>query len=201
MSNWSSMDELRRHLAETGSETEILTGGESEPKTEARKNLEREEREARQRALYGFLLPEIERAGLPEPVREHPFWPDRKWRFDLAWPRYGIAMEIEGGIWLSTGDFGKGHAHPIRFMSDCEKYSHAAIAGWTVIRGTVEQIQSLEVIEWLRMAFQVLSPTHPLSARLAGFTLVQGIADGIKSPGPSVLEKLDFSGLDDEVDE
>lgn len=70
--------------------------------------------------------------GLPPPVREHFFAkPDRKWRFDLAYPTLLIAFEIEGGHWIRGR-----HQRPLGFEADCEKYSNAAARGWIVLRFT-----------------------------------------------------------------
>lgn len=81
------------------------------------------------------LLQQLELLGLPQPVLEYEFWPGRKFAFDLAWPELHLACEIEGGMWLKTSSgYGKGHAHPVRFESDCTKYSEAAIRGWLLVR-------------------------------------------------------------------
>ena len=37
---------------------------------------------------------------LPAPVPEFRFHPERKWRFDFAWPEHKIAVEQEGGVWI-----------------------------------------------------------------------------------------------------
>lgn len=75
-------------------------------------------------------------AGYGEPEWEHRFHPERRWRFDLAFPRLMVAFEREGGTW------GKGaHVRGKHYASDCEKYNAAAIAGWTVIRATVDMIR------------------------------------------------------------
>jgi len=36
--------------------------------------------------LENELLGQIQAAGLPEPIRQHRFHPERRWRFDFAWP-------------------------------------------------------------------------------------------------------------------
>ena len=70
------------------------------------------------------------------PVREHKFHPDRKWRFDFAWPDQMIAAECEGGIWT-----GGRHTRGAGVLGDMEKYNQAALLGWAVFRfdgGSVE---------------------------------------------------------------
>jgi hypothetical protein len=104
------------------------------------------------------LLEEIRLAGLPEPTREYTFHAARQWRFDFSWKESGqlVACEIEGGIWMQTvTGRSKGHAHPERFESDCEKYNEAALYGWVVIRVTPDMIRDGRAIDWLERALLV----------------------------------------------
>ena len=83
-------------------------------------------------------------------VREHPFHPARKWRFDLAWPALMVAFECEGGVW------GRGrHTSGAGYSADCEKYSVAAVLGWRVIRATTKQIAEGVAAGWLAAALDV----------------------------------------------
>ena len=68
-------------------------------------------------------------ARLSEPDREYRFHPSRRWRFDFAWPREKIAVEIEGGVY-SQGRHTRGRG----FTEDCIKYNAAAALGWRVFR-------------------------------------------------------------------
>lgn len=61
--------------------------------------------------------------------REHKFYETRRWRFDFAWRAQRVAVEVEGGVWN-----GGRHVTPKGFISDCEKYTRAALEGWTVLR-------------------------------------------------------------------
>lgn len=63
--------------------------------------------------------------------REYRFHPERKWRFDFAFPEHKVAVEIEGGVW-SHGRHTRGSG----FVKDCDKYNSAAILGWRVLRFT-----------------------------------------------------------------
>lgn len=99
------------------------------------------------------LLEQIRLAGLPEPIREYRFHANRQWRFDLSWRPQLVACEIEGGIWLQTKTGrSKGHAHPERFESDCEKYNEAALYGWLLIRVTPAMIRDGRALDWLERA-------------------------------------------------
>ena len=83
-------------------------------------------------------------------VREYRGIPGRMFRFDLAWVNKMIAVEIEGGIWMETKTGrSKGHAHPVRFLSDIEKYNLAACHGWSVYRFTPGQVRDLSAVAFL----------------------------------------------------
>lgn len=87
-----------------------------------------------------LFLQVLKDSGIPLPVPEFRFHPKRKWRFDFCWPDRKVAVEIEGGVWLQTEEGrSKGHAHPKRFFSDMEKYTHAAVLGWRILRFTPNQ--------------------------------------------------------------
>ena len=63
-------------------------------------------------------------------VREYQFAkPDRKWRFDFAWPALKFAVEIEG----ITPAVGR-HQRVAGFDEDCRKYEDAMMRGWQVYR-------------------------------------------------------------------
>ena len=65
-------------------------------------------------------------------VREHRFDELRKWRFDFAWPALKIACEYEGGIFMQRS----GHNTARHYTKDTDKYNHAAVKGWKVVRVT-----------------------------------------------------------------
>jgi hypothetical protein len=88
-------------------------------------------------------------AGLPVPLREYRFHPVRRWRFDLAWPAFWVAAEIEGGY--ATG--GR-HVRPKGFLGDLEKYTEAACLGWRILRLTPRQLARGELVDLLRRALQ-----------------------------------------------
>lgn len=85
--------------------------------------------------------------GLPEPTPEHRFSPDRKWRFDWAWPALGVALEIEGAVWTHGR-----HTRGAGFLADIEKYNAAALRGWAVYRCTPDTLYAPETLALLRSA-------------------------------------------------
>ena len=88
---------------------------------------------------------------LPTPVAEYRFAPDRKWRFDFAWPDHGkVAVEINGGRWQTGG--GRHNT-----AGDCEKLQTAAALGWRVFPVLPEQLTNdpQAVFDLLREALKV----------------------------------------------
>lgn len=69
--------------------------------------------------------------GVPTPEIEYAFAAPRKWRFDFAWPRQKVAVEIEGAIWTHGR-----HTRGSGFTKDMEKYNMAGKLGWRVFRFT-----------------------------------------------------------------
>lgn len=98
--------------------------------TSARKTSKKSGKKKRKRSTAETLLETVLAAeGFSGWVTEHKFHKTRKWRFDFAWPDLKIAVEVEGGAFIRGR-----HMRPSGFIADCEKYSVAAIEGWTVIR-------------------------------------------------------------------
>lgn len=96
------------------------------------------------------LVAQIRRAGLPEPEREVRFCDTRRWRFDLAWPAAGLAVEVDGGVW-ARGRHNRGAG----FIADAEKYNTGQLLGWVILRYTDREIRDgsacREIAEALRI--------------------------------------------------
>lgn len=70
------------------------------------------------------------------------------WRFDLAWPEYWLAVEVQGGL------FSKGaHVQGMHLRREYEKTNEAAIRGWVVLHVLPEQITDGELTKWLHRYF------------------------------------------------
>lgn len=95
------------------------------------------------------LATQIASAQLPTPVREMKFTEARNWRFDFAWAEPMIAVEVEGATWT-----GGRHTRGRGFEADCEKYNHAAINGWTVLRVTGAMIRDGRALKTLAVALE-----------------------------------------------
>jgi hypothetical protein len=85
-------------------------------------------------------------AGLPPPAEEFRFAPPRRWRFDLAWPEYNLAVEIEGGTWTRGR-----HVRGKGYENDCRKHNCAALAGWLLLRFTPNMLASGEALAVLEI--------------------------------------------------
>lgn len=80
-------------------------------------------------------------------VREFVFAPPRKWSLDFAWPERGLAVEVEGGIWI-----GGRHTRGQGYEDDCAKYNAAALCGYRVLRVTPDMVESGTAIATIRRA-------------------------------------------------
>lgn len=83
-------------------------------------------------------------------VREHKFHPERRWRFDFAWPQHQLAVEVEGGTWG-----GGRHTTGAGYEKDCEKYAEALCLGWRVLRVTGTQVKKGQAVMWLSRTLRV----------------------------------------------
>ncbi len=106
----------------------------------------------------------------PAPKREFRFHPTRQWRFDFAWERERVAVELEGGAmsWPVVCDScGRNvcrtvsyinkrgeptkrkdrvyaamgrHTRSAGVQADCDKYNAAEALGWHVLRYTTKHL-------------------------------------------------------------
>ncbi len=76
-----------------------------------------------------LFIQQIHDARLAKPELEYRFYPTRRWRFDFAWARQQVAVEIEGGVYTRGR-----HVRGKGFTADCEKYNAASEMGWRVFR-------------------------------------------------------------------
>lgn len=81
----------------------------------------------------------VQRHQLPNPVREYQFHPVRKWRFDFAWPKLKVAVEVDGGTFGGPEMKGN-HAVGKRYQKDCMKNNAAQLEGWVVLRADREMV-------------------------------------------------------------
>ena len=94
--------------------------------------------------LESALALQIRGVQLPEPEREFRFHPVRKWRFDFAWPAQMLAVEIEGGVFV-TGR----HSRGLGMLADMEKSATAMMMGWRVLRVGGKHVKSGAALGWI----------------------------------------------------
>jgi hypothetical protein len=85
--------------------------------------------------------------GIPIPICEFQFHPERQWRFDFAWPEAKLAVEVDGGLFT-----GGRHARADGILKDYEKRQHATILGWRIMPTIPRDIISLGFAEKIRKA-------------------------------------------------
>lgn len=86
---------------------------------------------------YRFhTFPDDDPLSLPE--TEYRFDDVNAWRFDFAWPKCKVAVEIEGGVFMRKG----GHTSGKGYQKDCKKYNKAIELGWHVLRYTPQMMDA-----------------------------------------------------------
>ncbi len=118
---------------------------------------------------------------LPTPEKGYVFLPDRKFHFDVAWPKVKIGVELHGGTKgypiichqcrkpvkaiKKDGSIGKQvsipghHARRNRFNSDLEKMTLAQLDGWIVLIFDHDDVfaEPFSMVEKIRKAFSLRS--------------------------------------------
>lgn len=84
----------------------------------------------------------------------------RKWAFDVCFPDFMVAVELEGLVPRRLWDpkkhqevlvlYGR-HVTVPGFQEDMEKYNCAALLGWTVLRFPVKHVKSRKAYETILM--------------------------------------------------
>jgi very-short-patch-repair endonuclease len=82
------------------------------------------------------LVWQLRAASLPTPEMEYRFHPERRWRFDLAWPDLKVAVEVDGGGFVQGR-----HSRGMGIERDSEKFSTSAAHGWRVFRVTPRMVR------------------------------------------------------------
>lgn len=106
--------------------------------------LRREQAKAKRESLELALIQQLRAAGITGWEREYEFHPTRKWRFDIAFPLYWLAVEVDGGTW-SAGR----HVQSDGYENDCEKIAEAMVLGWSVLRVTSKQVRNWKALGWI----------------------------------------------------
>ena len=98
-------------------------------------------------ALENLFAFQLDAAGLTGYVREYQAIPGRKFRFDFAFLRERLLIEINGGTYN-----GGAHGRGVGINRDYEKGNLAVVNNWRVLSFDTKQVRSgaaLEVVEQL----------------------------------------------------
>lgn len=82
-----------------------------------------------------------------EAVPEFRFHPQRNWRFDYAFPKFKVAIEVQGGLFIRGG-----HNRGAGYLQDMEKFNHAAAVGWLIIQCQPKDICMDETVQFVKDA-------------------------------------------------
>lgn len=75
--------------------------------------------------------------------------PGRRFRWDFAYPKQKLLIEVQGGIWSKGGhSTGKG------ITRDAEKSNMAVLLGYRCLAVTADHIKSGQAIKWIREALE-----------------------------------------------
>ena len=97
--------------------------------------------------LEDIFAAQLDAVGLTGYVREYQAIPGRKFRFDFAWEKERLLVEINGGTY-TRGAHGRGCG----INRDYEKGNLAVVNNWRVLSFDTKQVKSgaaLEVVEQL----------------------------------------------------
>jgi hypothetical protein len=85
--------------------------------------------------LESRVLRAIERVGLPSPSIQHavPLSDGTSVRFDFAWPRFKVALEVDHSFW---------HAGSAESRSDKRRDRRVAALGWVTLRITEDDVRT-----------------------------------------------------------
>lgn len=78
---------------------------------------------------------QLAQASAPAYVEQLTWHVSRDWRWDIAWPDYQLALELQGGSWTSGR-----HNRGAGMAGDYEKHLNATRVGWRVLYLTTDML-------------------------------------------------------------
>lgn len=96
------------------------------------------------------------------PAEQYRFSPGRRFRFDFAWPKRKVAVELDG---FGYGGKQGGHQTIVGISNQHEKQNHAIELGWIVLRYTTRQLGSKEKREAVCQQVLRVLESRPCSAQ------------------------------------
>jgi hypothetical protein len=80
-------------------------------------------------------------------VAEHPVCPERRFRYDYAWPEHHLALEVEGGVFSRQA-----HGSISGILRDIEKYNLGAVNGYRILRVLPRDLPTSATMDLIRRA-------------------------------------------------
>lgn len=78
---------------------------------------------------------------------EFMFHEERKWRFDYAFLKFKVGLEVQGGLFTYGG-----HVRGSGYLQDMEKYNHAAAMGWLIVQCMPKDLCMGETLKFVQDA-------------------------------------------------
>jgi len=100
-------------------------------------------------ALEATFELQLRAEGITGWEREMYFHPTRKWRFDFAWRKQMLAVEIDGGTWS-----GGRHVRGSGYQGDVDKFNQAVLLGWRVLHVTRQMVDDWSGIALVKRALE-----------------------------------------------
>lgn len=103
---------------------------------------------------------QLSMANIPPWETQLRFKPPRLWRFDFAWPEHMVALEVNGGTFMS----GKNkHTNGARLHGEYEKLNAAQTLGWVVLQCDAKHVSKGEVVTFV---FDALAARGAIKAQV-----------------------------------
>jgi hypothetical protein len=133
------------------SRSEAQKYGLEEKRLRRQTEAERELRRLQKKRLVEDFNLICQNRGIWLPSSEVVFEPERRWRFDFAWPAQKLALEIQGGIWTAGR-----HVRGAALLREWEKLNQAAILGWRILYASPDQVYKTgEIFPTIRKALEI----------------------------------------------
>ena len=91
----------------------------------------------RSKYLHKLMLAQLKEIVPETHELEYRFHPERRWRFDIAYPAIKVAIEIHGGVYAQGR-----HTRGKGFTNDREKMNEAHGLGWKVFEFTTQDVEN-----------------------------------------------------------
>jgi very-short-patch-repair endonuclease len=117
-------------------------------------------------------------------ITEYRFHWQRKWRFDIAFVKEQVAVEVEGGVY----QYGR-HNRASGYLKDIDKYNTAAALGWRLLRFTPDMLEN-NPSACIALVLHALNQTYPQPVKLrvvsvkGGYELVNGKGATVQTAQP-----------------